>query len=115
MELFFSPNSGEDQKEKASPKMEHLFPRIQVDTYSQMHARVKLLGKMQMWTILKLLGGIQSNYWGMYPPFPPPPPGFGTPAIIWMPEASARKLAHYIIPCTLWCKEQVWLTFDFDF
>ena len=32
---------------------------------------------MQMQTILKLLGGIQSNYWGINIPIPPP--GFGTP------------------------------------
>ena len=25
-----------------------------------------------MWTILKLLEGIQPNYWGRYPPPPPP-------------------------------------------
>ena len=31
-----------------------------------------------MWTILKLLGGIQRNYWGGY--ILPSSPGFGTPA-----------------------------------
>ena len=32
-------------------------------------------------TQIKLLGGIQSNYWGIYPPPPPPPPppGFRHP------------------------------------
>ena len=44
---LFSPNSGEDQK-KVSPKMEHFFPQIHVDTYAQMHTRVKLLRGMQM-------------------------------------------------------------------
>ena len=69
MEHFFSPNSGEDQKKRSSPTMEDFFPRIQVETCAQMHARVKLLEGMQMKTILKLLGGIQSNYcWGIYPP-----------------------------------------------
>ena len=51
--------------------MEHVFSQIQVDTYAQMHTRVKLLGGMQMQTILKLLGGIQSNYWGDIYPHPP--------------------------------------------
>ena len=57
--------------------MEHFFPRMQVDTYAQMHTRVKLLeGKQDVdhtQTIggdpVKLLGGIY------------PPPGFGTPAL----------------------------------
>ena len=36
-----------------------------------MHIRVKLLEEMQIKTILKLLGGIQSNYWGdISPPSP---------------------------------------------
>ena len=45
---LFSPNSGEDQKKRSSPEMEQFFPRIQVDTYAQMHTKVKLLGGMQM-------------------------------------------------------------------
>ena len=68
MEHFFSPNSGEDQKKRSSPKMEHFFPWIQVDTYAQMHTRVKLLGGMQMYTILKLLGGTVKLLGGIYPP-----------------------------------------------
>ena len=47
----------EDQKKGISKKMEHFFPQIQVDTYTQMHTRVKLLG-----------GGcirrLYSKYWG---------------------------------------------------
>ena len=35
----------------------------------------KLLGGMQMWTILKLLGGYSQIIGGIYPP-----PGFGTTA-----------------------------------
>ena len=87
MEHFFSPNSGEDQtktKKKSSQEMDHFFPRIQVQTCAQMHTRVKLLQGMQVKTILKLLVGIPSNYWGEY--FPPYPPGFGTPA--WIEETS---------------------------
>ena len=57
--------------------MEHFFPRIQVDTYAQMHTRAKLLEEMQMYTVLKLLGGIQPNYWEGY--LRPSLPGFGTP------------------------------------
>ena len=47
----------EDQKKKFFSEMEHFFPRIQVATYAQMPTRVKLLGGMQMYTILKLFGG----------------------------------------------------------
>ena len=43
----FPPNSGEDKK-RSSPKMEHFFSRIQVDTYARMHTGVKLLGVMLM-------------------------------------------------------------------
>ena len=64
MEHFFSPNSNEDQKKRSSPKMEHFFSRIHAETCAQMHTEVKLLEGMQMNTILKLLGGILSNYWG---------------------------------------------------
>ena len=71
IEHFFSPNSGEDQKKhKVFSKNRTLFsPNLR----SAVHP-FKLLGGMQMWTILKLLGGIQLNYWGGYIP-----PGFGTP------------------------------------
>ena len=72
---FFPPNSGEDQKKGFHQKWNSIFPQIQVKTkkrlhaYTHMHTRVKLLEGMQMKTILKLLGEIQSNYWeGIYPP-----------------------------------------------
>ena len=47
-----------------------------------MQTRVKLLGGMQMYTMLKLLGGYSQIIGGnisRHPP-PPPPPGLGTPA-----------------------------------
>ena len=56
--LFFSPNSGEDQKK------EHFFPRIQGETYAQMNTGDKLLEGMQMTILLKLLVGY-------IPPSPP--------------------------------------------
>ena len=62
------------KKKRSSPEMEHFFPPIQVEPCAQMHTRVKLLEGMQMKTILKLFGGIQSNYWGEYIP-----PGFRHP------------------------------------
>ena len=69
---FFLRIQVEDQKQKkSSPKMEHFFPRNQVETCAQTHNKVKLLEGMQMKTILKLLGGIQSNYWGDISPIPP--------------------------------------------
>ena len=41
---LFSPNSDEDQKKRGlHQKWNTFFPRIQVDTYAQMHTRVKLL------------------------------------------------------------------------
>ena len=74
---LFSSNSDEDQKKRFSPKMEHFFsPEIQVETCAQVHNGVKFLEEMQMKTILKLLGWIQSIIGGY---IPPSPPGFGTP------------------------------------
>ena len=61
-------HSGEDQKKSSSTKMEHFF---YVLICAQMHTRVKLLERMQMKTILKLMGDIQSNYWGDIFPHPP--------------------------------------------
>ena len=65
--------------------MEHFFPRIQLDTYAQMHTRAKLLGGDEDVDHTQTIGGIQSNYWeGFFPPIPPPPPpppGFGTPGL----------------------------------
>ena len=69
MERFFpriQVKTKNKEKERSSPQMERFFPQIQVQTCAQMHTRVKLLG------------GIQSNYWGRYIP-PPPPPGFRHP------------------------------------
>ena len=83
MEHFFSPNSGEDQKKKrSSSKIEHIFPpnsgEDQKKKKKRSSARIdhllfsphlrsdghpfKMLGGMQMWTILKLLGEIQPRY-----------------------------------------------------
>ena len=64
-------NSGEDQKKGLQKNWNTFFPRIQVPTCARMHTRVKLLEGMQIKTILNLLGGIQSNYWGVYFPHPP--------------------------------------------
>ena len=55
MEHF--PNSGEVQKKGLHQKWNSFFPRIQVDTYAQMHTRVKLLGG----DTVKLLGDISSH------------------------------------------------------
>ena len=66
-EHFFSPNSGEDQKKRSSSKIEHFFSP---NFCSDLHP-FKILGGMRMWIILKLLGGIQPNYWGDISPHPP--------------------------------------------
>ena len=42
--------------------------------------KVQRSTSVQMQTIVKLLGGMQSNYWGGY--IRPIPPGFGTPAYV---------------------------------
>ena len=95
MELFFSPNSGEDQKKRSSSKVEHFFSPNSGEDQKRKKKKVfitnralfspnfrsdtnpfKILGGMQMWTILKLLGGC-SQILGGY--IPPSPPGFGTP------------------------------------
>ena len=51
--------------------MEHFFPQIQVDTYAQMHTRVKLLGGKQDVDHTQTIVGIQSNYWERYIPHSP--------------------------------------------
>ena len=43
MEHFFSEFRWRPKK-RSSPKLEHFFPRIEVETYAQMHTRVKVLG-----------------------------------------------------------------------
>ena len=88
MEHFFSPNSGEDQKNKdLHQKRNTFFSRIQADTYAQMHTRVKLFGRMQMYTIQ------YSNYWGdtakLLGGIYPLPPGF------WHHVGNERLLVAY--------------------
>ena len=88
----------EDQKKGLHQKWNTFFPRIQVDTYAQMHTSVKLLGGCKCrpysnyWgDTVKLLEGVIPP--GFRHPWPkllwgysriigrgyPPPPGFGTP------------------------------------
>ena len=57
--------------------MDDFFSPNEVQTSAQVQPKVKLLGGMQMHTMLKSLGRIQSNYWGENIP----PSGFGTP--VW--------------------------------
>ena len=70
-DFFQVSKFSEDQKKGLLLKWITFFPRIQVQICAQVHTRVKLLEGMQMKTILKLLGGIQSNYWGGYIPLSP--------------------------------------------
>ena len=87
IEHFFSPNSGEDQKKKVFIKNRTLFlpdfrwrPKQKKKNFSKNRALfsavhpIKLLGGMQMCTILKLLGGYSQKYWEDISP-----QGFGTP------------------------------------
>ena len=65
---LFSPNSDEDQKKKVFNKNKTLFsPNLRSDVHP-----FKLLGGMQMWTILKLLGRYSQIIGGICPPHPPP-------------------------------------------
>ena len=75
-DFFQVSKLSEDQKKGLHLKKENFVPQILVETCAQMHTKVKLLGGMQVQTILKLLGEIQS-YWGDISPHPPL--GFGTP------------------------------------
>ena len=73
---LFSPNLGEDQKKGLYQKWNFCFPRIQVETCAQMHARVKLLGGCRPY----------SNYWGdtakLLGDISPIPPGFRHPCLL---------------------------------
>ena len=68
VEHFFPRIQVRTKKKGPHQKWNTLFPRIQVQIWAQMHTRVKLLEGMQVKIILKVLGGIQSNFWGIYPP-----------------------------------------------
>ena len=81
MELFFSPNSGEDQKKKKKglhQKRNTFSPNSSGHRRSDAH-QSQIIGEDAdvHHTVLKLPGGIQPNYWGDISP--PPPPGFDTP------------------------------------
>ena len=67
----FFPRIQVKTKKRSSQEMEHFFPQFQVQTCDQMDPRVKLLEGLQVKTIFKLFGGIQSNYWGEYIPHSP--------------------------------------------
>ena len=68
----------EDQKIRSSPKEGKICsPNCRGDLRSNAH-QSQIIGGMQIQTLLKLLGGTQSNYWGdIYPH--PPLQGFDTP------------------------------------
>ena len=74
MEHFFPQIQVKTKKNKKG--LHQKFPRFEVETCALMHTRVKLLEGMQMKTLIKLLGGIQSNYWGDVSP-----PGFRHPRL----------------------------------
>ena len=75
--LFF-PNSGEDQKKRSSPKMEHSFPpnssgHLHLDAHQS-----QIIGGDADVNHTQTIGGIQSNYWGNISPHPP---GFRHPCL----------------------------------
>ena len=65
-EHFFFPNSGEDQKKRSSARMEHFFSKFSLSC-----TLIQIIGGMQVWTILKLLGGYSQIIVGIYPLLPP--------------------------------------------
>ena len=71
MEHFFPRIQVKTKKKRSSPIMDHFSPNSNGDLRSDADHN-QIIGGMQMWTILKLLGGIQSNYWGDISPIPPP-------------------------------------------
>ena len=90
-DFFQVSKLSEDQKKRSSQKMENFFPEFKWKSA----LRVKLLEGLQMKTIFKLLGGIQSNYWGNISPIPPPPPpGFGTP--VWLTANLFLHLTNFV-------------------
>ena len=77
-DFFQVSKLSEDQKIRSSPKEGKICsPNCGGDLRSNAH-QSQIIGGMQMQTILKLLGEIQSNYWGGYIS-PSPLPGFDTP------------------------------------
>ena len=75
-DFFQVSKLSEDQKKRSSPKERKLCsPNSSGDLRSNAH-QSQIIGGMQVQTILKLLGEIQSN-WGDISPHPPL--GFGTP------------------------------------
>ena len=69
-DFFQVSKSSEDQTKKVFTKTGTLFsPNSSGDLRSDAH-RSQIFGGMQMKTILKLLGRIQSSYWGDISPHP---------------------------------------------
>ena len=70
MEQFFSPNSGEEQKKDLYQKRNTFSPNSIADLRLDAHQSqiVKLLGGDADVDHTQIIGGIQSNYWGIYPP-----------------------------------------------
>ena len=63
--IFFRVSKlSEDQKKGLHQKKENFVPQILVETWAQMHTKVKLLGRCRLY----------SNYWGNISPIP-----LGTP------------------------------------
>ena len=65
--FFHVSKSSEDQKKRSSPKLEEfLSPKS-----SEIQKKVQRSSSAQMQTIVKLLAGMQSYYWGDISPRPP--------------------------------------------
>ena len=94
----FFPNSGEDQKKRSSPKMEHFFPEI------KWRPALRCIPESNYWRGCRWRP--YSNYWGdtvkLLGDISPHPPGFSTPGckqgLKWMSLFHPYPIASYWDP-----------------
>ena len=75
-DFFQVSKLNEDQKKGLLRKWNTFSPYSSTDLRSDAH-QSQIIGENADEDHTQIVGGIQSNYWGIYPPIPP---GFGTPA-----------------------------------
>ena len=93
IEHFFSPISGEDQKKRSSSRIEHFFPKFTLSC-----TPIQIIGGDAT------IGGIQPNYWGVYPPILP---GFRHPWLLILFFILKYNNASWIF---YFCQVLYWVT-----
>ena len=97
IEEFLFPKLSEDKKKKKRRKGLHRHLKRFLSTKSsEDQKKVQKSSSAQMQTIVKLLGGMKSNYWRRY--IPPISPGCGTPGYAF--TSFENKFNHFWIFCT---------------